>query len=129
MDPSRIMVVDDDRALLGFTTKYLSRLGYSVAGYRSSEEAWTQFSVPGANYSLVMVDLSLPGLSGHELSRMMLTADPRVRLIVTSGYPFDPSRALEAGDGRIAFLHKPFTPSMLTQMIDRLLRSRDADAD
>jgi len=129
MDPSRIMVVDDDRALLGFTTKYLSRLGYSVAGYRTSEEAWTEFSAPGANYSVVIVDLSLPGLSGQELSRMILTADPDVRLIVTSGYPFDPSRTLEGGNERIAFLHKPFTPAMLTEMIDRLLRSRHADAD
>jgi len=37
---ARIMVVDDDPALLGFTCKYLSRLGYSVVPYRSSEEAW-----------------------------------------------------------------------------------------
>src|SRR5437667_4543847 len=124
MDRGRIMVVDDDRALLGFTSKYLSRLGYSVTPYRSSHEAWTQFSDPAANYSLVVVDLSLPGLSGEELSRMMLSANPDVRLILTSGYPFDPRKMLDAAGERVAFLHKPFTPSMLTETIDRLIRSR-----
>src|SRR6266576_2192393 len=109
-----IMVVDDDRALLGFTNKYLSRLGYSVTACRTSEEAWTLFSAPAANYSLVVVDLSMPGLSGEELSRRMLSADPHVRLILTSGYPFDPRKTLDGGE-RVAFLHKPFTPSMLTE--------------
>src|SRR5436309_12934377 len=94
MDRGRIMVVDDDRALLGFTAKYLSRLGYSVAAYRNPEEAWTQFIAPEANYSLVVVDLSLPGVSGEELSRRMLNANPDIRLILTSGYPLDPVRML-----------------------------------
>src|SRR5437764_1113821 len=97
MNRGRIMVVDDDRALLGFTAKYLSRLGYSVAAFRSPEEAWTQFSGPDANYSLVLVDLSLPGLSGEELARRMLSANPEVRLILTSGYPFDPQQMLAGG--------------------------------
>jgi DNA-binding response OmpR family regulator len=121
MNAGRIMVVDDDQALLGFTTKYLSRLGYSVAAYRSSEEAWRQFSAPAANYALIVVDLSLPVLSGEELASMMLDANPEVRLIITSGYPFDPARRFDSGGDRVAFLHKPFAPSMLTETIDRLL--------
>jgi DNA-binding NtrC family response regulator len=118
----RIMVVDDDPGLLGFTSKYLSRLGYSVTPYRNSEEAWKQFSEPGANYSVVVIDVSLPGLSGMDLSRMMLKADPKVRLVLTSGYPFDTQKLADAGPDRIAFLHKPFTPAMLTETVDRLMR-------
>src|SRR5713226_7007571 len=121
--PRCIMVVDDDSALLGFTCKYLSRLGYSVMPQRSSEEAWKQFNEPGANYEIVVIDVSLPGLSGMELSRMMLNANPRVRLVLTSGYPFDTQKLLDVGAGRIAFLHKPFTPAMLTETMDRMFRS------
>src|SRR5258708_34278298 len=101
------MVIDDDAALLGFTSKYLSRLGYSVAAYRSAEQAWKEFHVPQSPYALVMIDLSLAGLSGERLSRMMLSANPTVRLILTSGYPFDTQKLLEAGPDRMAFLHKP----------------------
>ena len=121
-----IMVVDDDPALLGFTSKYLSRLGYSVAAHRSAEEAWKRFSEPGANYSVVVIDVTLPVLSGVQLSRMMLESSPLVRLILTSGYPFDTQKLLDAGPGRIAFLHKPFTPAMLTETVDHLIRSSSA---
>ena len=116
-----IMVVDDDAALLGFTTKYLARLGYTVTPYRSSEEAWKRFSSPDANYAVVIVDVSLPGISGTDLARMMLNANPRVRLVLTSGYPFDTRKLLHGGDDRIAFLHKPFTPAMLTETVRRLI--------
>jgi DNA-binding NtrC family response regulator len=118
----RIMVIDDDPALLGFTSKYLVRLGYTVAPYRNPEEAWRQFTVPGSDYSLVVVDVAMPALSGEQLSRMMLGANPGIRLILTSGYPFDIEglRAL-GGPERLAFLHKPFTPGMLAETVARLL--------
>ena len=115
------MVIDDDSALLGFTCKYLARLGYSVVPFRNAEEAWKQFDTPAADYSLVVLDLSMPRLSGEQLSRMMLDARPGIRLILTSGYPFDTQKLLEAGLDRVAFLHKPFTPAMLLETVKRLL--------
>ena len=120
---ARIMVIDDDPALLGFTSRYLVRLGYRVAPYRSSEEAWRQFALPAENYSLVMIDLSMAGFSGEQLSRMMLSSNPEIRLILTSGYPFDMETLLQAGPVRIAFLQKPFTPAMLAETVDRLIRA------
>ena len=115
------MVIDDDPALLNFTCKYLTRLGYSVAPYRSAEEAWRQFESQAADYSLAVIDISMPGLSGEQLSELMLRSKPDVRLILMSGYPFDTQRLLEAGRERIAFLHKPFTPAMLADTVNRLL--------
>ena len=124
------MVVDDDPALLGFTCKYLSRLGYSVVPYRSSEEAWKQFQASGARFSLVLIDQSMPVISGEQLLRMMLSVEPGVRSILTSGYPFEAQDLLESVPDRIAFLHKPFTPAMLAETVDRLLRdSPQIDAD
>jgi two-component system cell cycle sensor histidine kinase/response regulator CckA len=118
------MVVDDDPSLLGFTSKYLTRLGYSVSPYRSSEEAWKRFTALDADYSLVVIDVSMPTLSGEQLSRMMLGEKPHIRLILTSGYPFDMEKLLAAiGPERMAFLHKPFTPAMLAETVARLLRS------
>ena len=61
---------------------------------------------------------------------MMLRANPAVRLVLTSGYPFDTQKLLEPGPDRMAFLHKPFTPSMLAEAVKRLIRTGpDADAD
>lgn len=113
------MVIDDDPALLGFTCKYLTRLGYSVVPYGSGEEAWRQFQA--TEYSLALIDVSMPGLSGEQLCRMMLRSKPEVRLILMSGYPFDTQSLPKAGPERIAFLHKPFTPAMLAETVNRVL--------
>jgi DNA-binding NtrC family response regulator len=121
------MVVDDDPALLGFTCKYLTRVGYSAIPYRSSEEAWKHFETSGVRYSLVLIDLSMPVISGEQLSRMMLNLDSEVRLILTSGYPFDTASLLELPQDRVAFLHKPFTPAMLAETVDRLLPGSSKD--
>jgi len=124
------MVIDDDPALLNFTCKYLTRLGYSVVPYRSAEEAWRQFESPAADYSLAVIDLSMRGLSGEQLSGMMLRSKPDIRLILMSGYPFDTQRLLEAGRERMAFLHKPFTPAMLAETVKRLVgEPTRSDAD
>jgi DNA-binding response OmpR family regulator len=124
------MVIDDDPALLNFTCKYLTRLGYSVVPYGSAEEAWRQFKSTGEDYTLAVIDVSMPGLSGDQLSEMMLRSKPDVRLILMSGYPFDAQRLLETGGERMAFLHKPFTPAMLAETVNRLLRNTpESDAD
>lgn len=124
------MVVDDDPALLGFTSKYLARLGYSVTAHRDAEEAWRQFESAGWDCSLAVIDLSMPGLSGDQLSTKMLRLKPEIRLILTSGYPYNTEKFLEAGPDRVAFLHKPFTPAMLAGTVNRLLRElKESDAD
>jgi len=127
---ARILVIDDDAPLLAFTCKYLSRLGYRPVSYRSAEEAWKHFQAVAAQYWLVVIDLSMPGISGGQLAQMMLGSDPEIRLILTSGYPFDAQRTLDAGPDRVAFLHKPFTPAMLAEIVNRLIRtSPKHDAD
>ena len=124
------MVIDDDPALLNFTCKYLTRLGYSVVPYLSAEEAWQQFKSTAEDYNLAVIDVSMPGLSGDKLSEMMLRSKPDVRLILMSGYPFEAQRLLEAGGQRMDFLHKPFTPAMLAETVNRLLRNiPESDAD
>jgi len=120
---ARIMVIDDDAALLKFTSKYLSRLGYSVSSFDNAGPAWSEFSSGGTNYSLVVLDVSMEELAGNKISRMVLEASPEVRLILTSGYPYDVEKLLEPGrPRRVAFLHKPFTPAMLADTVARLLQ-------
>src|SRR6266704_275704 len=94
---ARILVIDDDAPLLAFTCKYLSRLGYRPVSYRSAEEAWKHFQAVAAQYWLVVIDLSMPGISGGQLAQMMLGSDPEIRLILTSGYPFDAQEILMVG--------------------------------
>ena len=101
----------------------LSRDG-NLAVYTSARGVPPAKGVPPERYALVLIDLSLAGLSGAQLSKMMLSADPAVRLILMSGYPFDTTELSAAGPDRMAFLHKPFTPALLAETVDRLMRAR-----
>jgi DNA-binding NtrC family response regulator len=112
------MVVDDDPSLLGFTARYLARLGYAVIACQSVEKAWGHHEqAPG--FHAILVDGTMPSLDGEELGTKLVRADSRVRLILMSGYPC-PLEHLEAiAPGRIAFLLKPFTPSLLASTVKR----------
>ena len=129
MTAARIMVVDDDASLLGFTCKYLERLGYRAFPFGNSEKAWESFSAPDASYTVALIDLSMPGISGKHLCRKMLDVNPGIRLILTSGYPFDTESYLGAGPDRVAFLHKPFSPAKLTETVGRLVRNAESKTD
>jgi two-component system, cell cycle sensor histidine kinase and response regulator CckA len=121
MEQGRIILVDDDLPLLGFTAKYLARLGYQVTACTGSDEAWRLFSASGANYAVAVVDFTLRGVSGPQLARMMLDHNPEAKLVLTSGLHMDPKAIDGAAAGRVAFLHKPFTPPMLVGTIAALL--------
>jgi CheY-like chemotaxis protein len=68
----------------------------------------------------------MPGSSLSELAGEIL-AGPNVRLIVASGYPVDTSGLEAAAPGRVAFLHKPFTPEMLAAAVRRMLGTKKED--
>jgi DNA-binding NtrC family response regulator len=68
-----------------------------------------------------VIDLTMPRLTGEELARRALEADPNLRVLLSSGYATD-LRALETDfPGRVGFLHKPFSADMLAETVRRLL--------
>jgi len=118
---ARILIVEDEAALRSVMAAYLERLGYAVDTAVSTETAWDRFSSAPTSYALAIVDMSMPGIGGNELARRLLETNREIRLIATSGYPLEPARLEALGEGRVAFLPKPFTPDKLVQTIERLL--------
>jgi DNA-binding NtrC family response regulator len=120
---ANIMVVDDEPALLESMRTYLTRLGHSVTAFQNAESAWERFNVDPSAYSAVIVDLTLSGMSGEAFITKLLDRNRAVAVLATSGY----SGALYNFQGppgaRVAMLEKPFTPSMLTDALAKLLGS------
>jgi DNA-binding NtrC family response regulator len=70
---------------------------------------------------VVIVDMTLDGMSGEQFIRKLLDRNPAVAVLATSGYPGS-LQNIEAPPGaRIAMLEKPFTPRMLTEALAQLL--------
>ena len=113
----RILIVDDDAALLKVMDSYLSRLGYRVDACRSGAEAWALVQANPSWYAGALVDLNMPGMRGEELARLILDSNASIRLVAMSGYPAWWS-GMETLDGnRVGFLHKPFAPKELADAL------------
>jgi two-component system, cell cycle sensor histidine kinase and response regulator CckA len=124
---ARILIAEDEPPLLRMLEVYLGRIGYGVTSARVPDEAWKALDdAPGA-FDLAVLDATMAGASLPEILSRLLSSDPRLRVLVTSGYPLDMSRVVTAAGGRVVFLQKPFGPEVLAGAIRRMLAAKEED--
>jgi two-component system cell cycle sensor histidine kinase/response regulator CckA len=125
---TNILIVDDEPVLLESMRVYLSRRGHAVTAFGSAASAWDHFAADPSACSVIIVDLTMPGMSGTELIQKALERSTAVAVLAVSGYP-EALRDLNLpGNARLGLLEKPFTPRMLTQALERLLGEEPAGA-
>src|ERR1700733_12152772 len=122
MGAIRLLIVDDEAALLNLLQRYLTRLGYEVDIAANAEDALASFASDPERYDCVLTDLKLPGMGGEELLARMRALRPGLPALICSGYPYQPRTA---GTG---FLQKPYLPRMLAEELERILKKRSSDA-
>ena len=83
--PIRILIVDDEPALLKMMSAYLGRIGYEVATAGGTEGAWKRIEADPGGFAVAVLDATMPGLSLDELAVRALRAAPDLRVIATSG--------------------------------------------
>ena len=121
----KILIVDDEPALLKMMSVYLGRLGYSVATSSSTDHAWSQVEAAPTDFAVAVLDATMDGMSMDELATRILGANPALCVLAASGYPVDTTFLEAAAPGRVAFLHKPFTPEMLAAAVRRMLAPQE----
>jgi PAS domain S-box-containing protein len=121
-----ILYVDDEEPLVYLITRVLERLGYRVAGFTDANKALHAFETDPDAYEAVITDLSMPGMSGEELAKLVLQIRPQVPVVMTSGYvrPEDRQSALATGVREL--LLKPNTVEELGEVLHRLLSATRA---
>ena len=117
----RILIVDDEPSLLTMMGVYLGRRGYTVTTTASTDHAAAIVEAEPRTYAAAVVDATMAGLSLGDLVGRLLSASGALCVLVSSGYPVEMSALEAAAPGRVAFLHKPFTPEMLAAAMRRLL--------
>jgi DNA-binding NtrC family response regulator len=117
MGPARLLLVDDEAALLALLQKYLERLGYEVDACTAPEDALALFHADPQRYALVLTDLTLAGINGEEMIDRMRAENPKLRAVLSSGYPYEPRSR------HTRFLQKPFLPKMLAELIEEMVKS------
>ena len=121
----RLLLVDDEPALLKMMSVYLGRRGYTVEAVASTDEAWLRVQADPTAYAVAVLDGSMAGLPSGELALRLLRINAEARVIATSGYPADVSGLQAEAPGRAEFLPKPFTPEMLANLVERMLGQKE----
>jgi PAS domain S-box-containing protein len=117
----RVLVVDDEEALLAVTTEVLKRLGYEPAAFPDGARALAEFEAQPERFDAVIADEIMPGLSGTELARALRRRRADLPIILVSGYigPQMTERALAAGVDQI--LKKPVQAREIAATLARVL--------
>ena len=126
MKSLRILAVDDEPSLLQLLTMFFSRLGHQVHACSNAKDALQAIEDPSRRFDVAITDMTMPGMSGEELIDHLLREDAELRILVCSGYPFNTGLVPEASRYRIAFLQKPFLPTMLESAVTALMQQEPA---
>jgi PAS domain S-box-containing protein len=116
-----ILLVEDEPAVRGLAHMVLSEQGYTVIEAQNSEEAVRLAGKHGSEIHLLLTDVVMPGMSGHDLAKHLTALHANLRVLYMSGYTNNviaENGTLEEG---LSFLQKPFTPQVLTQRVREAL--------
>jgi CheY-like chemotaxis protein/putative methionine-R-sulfoxide reductase with GAF domain len=113
--PPRILVIDDQAVILDLVSAMCQTIGY-VADCARSGEIGLQMASQQA-YSLVLVDLAMPGLSGIEVARLIHRSQPRIPVVIMTGWEATLDRAVLTEAGVVEILYKPFRIEQLTDLL------------
>ncbi|MCB9597031.1 MAG: response regulator [Sandaracinaceae bacterium] len=116
-----VLVVDDEPSLRGFISDALSDFGYEVEVAPDGLVGLERFRELKDRVSLVVMDMTMPVMSGEESFRAMRALDPELRALLVSGYDEEEATRRFTADGLAGFLQKPFTATRLAAKIRELL--------
>lgn len=117
----RLLLVDDDLDILNATRAVLEHFGYRVRTATSGEEALNAYRAKPGQYDLVIMDLGMPGMGGGKALEKMKELDPKVKVVICSGYSRKNVREAAAKGGAEAFLSKPYNATDMLALIRSLL--------
>lgn len=121
----QILVVDDEKTVLSISEKILRYCGYRVVTAESGNSALEIFKNEYLKISLVLLDFSMPGMSGIDVFSSMKDIDPSVKVLLVSGFIENEVMAKAREKGIEHFLHKPFSASELSQKVYEILKKTD----
>jgi len=120
-DPLNVLLVEDDTLVMKTTQAILERLGFSVLTADSPHDAIAVCSTDHDRIDLVITDMVMPEMNGIALRDQLLALRPDIKVLFTSGHPYEvvaEEFALEPGEH---FIQKPFSLKTLCDKINAVI--------
>jgi FixJ family two-component response regulator len=116
-DASLIAVVDDDESLRESLNGLLKLLGYAVAVFSSAESFLGSEALTKAD--CIILDIRMPGMSGPELQRVLISRGVKIPIIFMTAHGEDDAISRIMADGAVDCLIKPFGEDPLLKAINK----------
>jgi len=117
----RILFVDDEELLVETAHELLGSLGYEVKGLTDPMEALRLFSLEPRLFDLIIVDQTMPRMTGAILAERVRALRPDIPIILCTGYSESISEEKAESLGIAAFMMKPASKHEMAIMIRRVL--------
>jgi len=122
MHATRILVADDDQAILRTCRKILEHAGYEVTAAPDGDSALNLLK--SRHYDLFLVDMLMPGLSGLETVTLARQVDPALMILMLTAYATIQTAVEAVKRGVFDYLAKPFTADQLRSAVEQSLRQK-----
>ena len=103
-----ILLVDDEETILDIGKNMLERFGYTTVTAESGERAIEVFEREKEHIDLVILDVGMPGMGGYRCLMELLEIDPKVKVIIASGYSASGEVRETLASNAAGFIGKPF---------------------
>jgi PAS domain S-box-containing protein len=122
LEPMSVLVIDDEKAVRDLLIRFLTVEGHSVVAAPDGPAALERFA-PG-EFDLVVTDLGMPGMSGWEVASAIKAKDPRVPVIMLTGWGDQLPQELIESSGIDRVVAKPVGFEELMGVISSVIRQR-----
>jgi len=112
-----VLVVDDEAAVRQTAAQMIAYFGFQARQAESGQRALDLLREPGAQFDLVLLDLTMPGMDGFATFTAIRQFRADQPIVVFSGYSAQDAKARFAGQNLSGFLQKPFSVDALREIL------------
>jgi len=116
-----VLLVDDEAVILEVGEEMLTALGYKVLLAKSGTKAIEVYQENLDKADMVILDMIMPDIGGGDVYDQLKEIDPKVRVLLSSGYSVDGQATEILGQGCDGFIQKPFDVKELSSKLREIL--------
>jgi len=116
-----VLIVDDEEMVRRTAQITLQRCGFDVLTAENGEQGIHVFTAYDGNISLILLDLTMPGLGGEEVLRRLKAINPNASVLLSSGYNEVEVIQRFTGQGLAGFIQKPYSAAALATAVRKIL--------
>lgn len=125
----KLLVCEDESAIREFEVITLRRAGYEVVDTSCGEDAIKAFNAAPNDFSVVLLDIMMPGIDGFTVCKKIREKNSRVGIIMLSAKTQEMDKVNGLMLGADDYVTKPFSPSELAARVDAICRRISAGND